>query len=96
MIITCEQCNTSFNLDESLLKPSGSKVKCSKCDNIFTAYPPSPPEEIEEAEQPVEAVPDVDAGMEPQEAEPVAEAEAPTAVEEEAPVGGRAVQCALV
>ncbi len=39
MIITCKNCNTSFNLDESLLKPTGSNVRCSKCANIFTAYP---------------------------------------------------------
>jgi len=39
MIITCENCNTSFNLDESLLRQTGSKVRCSKCKNIFTAYP---------------------------------------------------------
>ncbi|MBW2298056.1 MAG: zinc-ribbon domain-containing protein, partial [Deltaproteobacteria bacterium] len=31
MIITCEECSTSFNLDEKFLKPSGSKVRCSKC-----------------------------------------------------------------
>jgi pilus assembly protein FimV len=39
MIITCKNCNTSFNLDESLLKQTGAKVRCSKCTNIFTAYP---------------------------------------------------------
>ncbi|MBW2568738.1 MAG: zinc-ribbon domain-containing protein [Deltaproteobacteria bacterium] len=39
MIITCKNCNSSFNLDESLLKPTGSEVRCSKCANIFTAYP---------------------------------------------------------
>jgi predicted Zn finger-like uncharacterized protein len=42
MIITCEKCGISFNLDESLLKPSGSKVRCSKCKTVFTAYPPEP------------------------------------------------------
>lgn len=45
MIITCEKCDTSFNLDESLLKPTGSKVRCSKCRAVFTAYPPQPPAE---------------------------------------------------
>jgi len=42
MIITCEQCKTAFNLDESLLKPAGSNVRCSKCRHIFTAFPPAP------------------------------------------------------
>ena len=40
MIITCEKCNAKFNLDENLLKQTGSKVRCSKCQNIFLAYPP--------------------------------------------------------
>lgn len=40
MIITCEECSTSFHLDDSLLKPEGSKVRCSRCRNVFTAFPP--------------------------------------------------------
>jgi len=49
MIITCQQCETSFNLDEGILKPAGSKVRCSKCKHIFVAYPPAQAEKIEEA-----------------------------------------------
>jgi predicted Zn finger-like uncharacterized protein len=46
MIITCEACNASFNLDESRIAPAGSKVRCSKCKKVFVAYPPaSAPEE---------------------------------------------------
>jgi pilus assembly protein FimV len=41
MIITCKKCSANFNLDESLLKPTGSKVQCAKCDDIFVAYPPT-------------------------------------------------------
>ena len=44
MNITCEECSTTFSLDETILKPSGSKVQCSKCKNIFTAYPATPTE----------------------------------------------------
>lgn len=40
MIITCEKCGTRFNLDESLLDADGSKVRCSRCQHIFTAFPP--------------------------------------------------------
>ncbi len=40
MIITCQQCSTSYNLDETLLKPEGTKVRCTICKSIFTAYPP--------------------------------------------------------
>ena len=45
MIITCEKCSTRFNLDESILKPGGSKVRCSLCKQIFTVFPqiPAPP-----------------------------------------------------
>jgi pilus assembly protein FimV len=39
MIITCEECNSSFNVNDSLIKDSGSKVRCSKCDSVFVAYP---------------------------------------------------------
>lgn len=42
MIITCEKCATRFRLDESLLKADGSKVRCSLCKLIFTAFPPLP------------------------------------------------------
>ena len=46
MIITCQKCNSSFNLDESLLKPTGSKVRCSKCYKVFVAFPQTPPETL--------------------------------------------------
>lgn len=39
MIITCKNCNTSFNLRDELIKATGSKVKCSKCNNIFQVFP---------------------------------------------------------
>ncbi len=41
MIITCDDCNSSFSIGDNLIKESGSKVRCSKCDNVFMAYPPS-------------------------------------------------------
>ena len=47
MIITCKKCDASFNLDQSLLKPTGSKVRCSNCKEVFVAYPPEVSEEIE-------------------------------------------------
>ncbi|ACN16299.1 putative ATPase [Desulforapulum autotrophicum HRM2] len=39
MVITCEECSTRFNLDESLLKEEGSKVRCCKCRHVFTVFP---------------------------------------------------------
>ena len=57
MIITCKECNARFNLDENLLKPTGSKVRCSKCNEVFTAYPPKI---SEETEAPIESTPEVE------------------------------------
>ena len=45
MIINCEKCGSKFNLDERLLNENGSKVRCSVCKNIFTAFPPEPEKE---------------------------------------------------
>ena len=39
MIITCQKCSTSYNLDETLLKPEGTRVRCTLCKYIFKAYP---------------------------------------------------------
>ena len=68
MIITCENCEAKFGLDENLIKESGSKVRCSKCQHIFTAYKPAPTPKIpsepgleertrEPSEKPVEESP---------------------------------------
>jgi predicted Zn finger-like uncharacterized protein len=40
MIIQCETCRTKFSLNESLIKEEGSKVRCSRCGNVFVAFPP--------------------------------------------------------
>lgn len=39
MIITCPQCETKYRISGDKLKPKGSKVRCSVCNHIFTAYP---------------------------------------------------------
>ena len=49
MIVTCENCDKRFNLDESLIKESGSKVKCSECHHIFTVHKLVPVEEPDSA-----------------------------------------------
>lgn len=53
MIIKCDKCNTAFRLPDEKIKPEGTKVRCSKCKNLFIVFPPKPaqdsePEEIEE------------------------------------------------
>ena len=40
MDIQCEKCRTVFNINEALIKEGGSKVRCSVCRHVFTAYPP--------------------------------------------------------
>jgi predicted Zn finger-like uncharacterized protein len=52
MVIQCESCRTEFNLDESLLKEEGAKVRCSRCRHVFTAYPSAPVPAVETVEGP--------------------------------------------
>jgi predicted Zn finger-like uncharacterized protein len=41
MIIPCKSCHSIFQVDSSLIKPNGSRVRCSKCQTIFKVYPPN-------------------------------------------------------
>jgi len=41
MIVMCEGCETSFQVEDRLIKPTGSKVRCSKCRHVFVAYLPA-------------------------------------------------------
>ncbi len=41
MIVKCENCGSSFNLKDSLVKPNGRKVRCSKCKKVFFVPPPA-------------------------------------------------------
>ena len=50
MILTCNECGAGFIFDEHLLKETGSKVRCSKCKKVFTAYPPSSEGQHEKAD----------------------------------------------
>ncbi len=38
MIITCKSCGTRYEINEDLVKPEGSKVRCTRCDTVFTAH----------------------------------------------------------
>lgn len=35
MIIQCDQCERKFRVDDAKIKPPGSRVRCSKCGNVF-------------------------------------------------------------
>lgn len=50
MIVKCEKCEISFQLDESRIKAKGTKVRCSRCRYEFKVYPP----EKEEVTQTIE------------------------------------------
>lgn len=41
MIIQCEQCATTYHLDQKLIEPFGSKVRCTRCGHIFWVESPS-------------------------------------------------------
>ncbi|MGD9240971.1 MAG: DUF3426 domain-containing protein [Desulfobacterales bacterium] len=48
MIVTCNECESSFNVDDSLIKADGSKVRCSKCSSVFVVYPDTSDSEMGE------------------------------------------------
>ena len=39
MIVPCKSCQSTFRLSSSLVEPTGTKVRCSKCRNVFKVYP---------------------------------------------------------
>jgi predicted Zn finger-like uncharacterized protein len=40
MKITCISCQSRFRLDSCLVKATGSRARCSNCQQIFTVFPP--------------------------------------------------------
>ena len=45
MIITCGQCQAKFKVAPEQIKETGSKVRCSNCQYVFTVYRPKRPAE---------------------------------------------------
>ena len=41
MDVQCEKCGTEYSLDETLVSPSGTSVRCMTCGHVFKALPPS-------------------------------------------------------
>lgn len=41
LIVTCEECSTSFQLDESRIPATGARVRCSRCKHAFFLPNPS-------------------------------------------------------
>ncbi|MDR1085061.1 MAG: zinc-ribbon domain-containing protein [Deltaproteobacteria bacterium] len=52
MIITCEECQTKFRVADELIKQTGSRVRCSNCQHIFTVF--RAPDEPEPSRSPEE------------------------------------------
>ncbi|MFC1880468.1 hypothetical protein ACFL2S_03080 [Thermodesulfobacteriota bacterium] len=46
MKIPCVSCQYMSKFDQSLVKPTGSLVRCSECDFIFMVYRPSFADEV--------------------------------------------------
>jgi len=42
MIVVCEKCQSRFKLDESRIKASRFKARCSRCQHVFSATKPTP------------------------------------------------------
>ncbi len=49
MIVSCPACETRFAVDDSLIGPTGRKVKCAKCDHRWRQMPVETAEEISAA-----------------------------------------------
>jgi len=41
MIIRCKSCHSTFRLDNGVIKLTGSKVRCSKCGEVFKVFQPN-------------------------------------------------------
>jgi predicted Zn finger-like uncharacterized protein len=54
MIVSCSQCGVKLKVDETKIKDGGSKLRCPKCQNVFTVYKP---QEGAPAPAPVQAAP---------------------------------------
>ena len=56
MVIECKNCGTRFNVDETRIKETGSKVRCSQCKHVFTIFKPQPESTLEFIPEPAPKV----------------------------------------
>ena len=38
MLVQCPECSTKYDLDEDKLDHGGTKVRCKRCQHVFTAF----------------------------------------------------------
>ncbi|UCF31004.1 MAG: zinc-ribbon domain-containing protein [bacterium] len=43
MIVQCSQCQAKYRLDDDKVRRPGVRVRCAKCQNVFTVHPPDSP-----------------------------------------------------
>ena len=41
MIVACPKCESKYNIPDGKIAPAGSKMRCAKCQHVFTAMPPA-------------------------------------------------------
>ncbi len=41
MIVACPKCESKYNIPDGKIAPTGSKMRCAKCQHVFTAMPPA-------------------------------------------------------
>jgi predicted Zn finger-like uncharacterized protein len=54
MVIQCSACQTRYRLAEDKIKPQGSKVRCSKCGEVFIVLPSAPAPALPPSEPAIE------------------------------------------
>jgi predicted Zn finger-like uncharacterized protein len=48
MLVQCPNCDTKYELDESLLGRDGARVRCTRCSHVFSVNPEPPEERVSE------------------------------------------------
>ena len=74
MIITCEQCATQFQLDDSRVPPGGVRVRCSRCKHAFFIEPARGAQPHSPVERAAQQALDAEAPPTPEATEDLAEA----------------------
>ncbi len=46
MFLACPACDTNYKLDDLALGPTGRKVRCVSCGNVWRAMPPEPQDQV--------------------------------------------------
>lgn len=81
MIIQCDKCHVNFNVPDQLVKPEGSKLRCSQCKHVFKVFPPQARPAVQDVPGFLEAAPPPQESL-PTPAPPAVKAETAPAGEE--------------